>query len=48
MPREGRLRSRCRRARSSVAQAEHTFTRLTQPTDLQAKAFELLDIKLHK
>jgi len=25
--------------------AEHTFHQLTRPTELQAKAFELLDIK---
>ena len=31
-----------------IGHAEHTFTRLTKPTDLQAKAFELLDVKLHK
>jgi hypothetical protein len=31
-----------------VGQAEHTFTRLTKPTDLQTKAFELLGVKLHK
>ncbi len=29
-----------------IRQAEHTYTRLTKPTPLQAKALELLDIKL--
>ena len=29
-----------------VGAAEHTFTRLTEPTGLQARAFELLDVKL--
>ena len=32
--------------RSASADAEHTFTRLTKPTPLQASALELLDIKL--
>ena len=31
-----------------IGQAEQTFTRLTTPTQLQARALELLDIKLHK
>jgi hypothetical protein len=31
-----------------VGPAEHTFTRLTTPTPLQARALELLDIKLHQ
>ena len=31
-----------------VGTAEHTFTRLTTPTALQAHALELLDIKLHQ
>jgi DDE family transposase len=31
-----------------IGHAEHTFTRLTTPTQLQARALELLDIKLHK
>ena len=31
-----------------VGTAEHTFTRLTTPTALQAQALELLDIKLHQ
>lgn len=30
-----------------IGQAEHTYTRLTKPTDLQARALELLDVKLH-
>ena len=30
-----------------IATSEHTYTRLTTPTALQARAFELLDIKLH-
>jgi hypothetical protein len=30
-----------------IGQAEHTYTRLTRPTDLQARAFELLGVKLH-
>ena len=29
-----------------IGQAEHTYTRLTTPTPLQARALELLDIKL--
>jgi hypothetical protein len=29
-----------------IGEAEHTFTRLTKPTPLQARALELLDIKL--
>lgn len=29
-----------------IGQAEHTYTRLTKPTDLQTRAFELLQIKL--
>ena len=29
-----------------IGQAEHTFTRLTKPTPLQARALELLDVKL--
>lgn len=29
-----------------IGQAEHTFTRLTKPTPLQARALDLLDIKL--
>ncbi len=28
-----------------IGHAQHTFTRLTEPTELQATAFELLDIK---
>ena len=31
-----------------VGTAEHTFTRLTTPTALQAHALELLDVKLHQ
>jgi hypothetical protein len=31
-----------------IAHAEHTFTRLTTPTPLQARALELLDVKLHE
>jgi hypothetical protein len=31
-----------------IGQAEHTFARLTKPTELQARAFELLGVKLHK
>jgi hypothetical protein len=31
-----------------IGHAEHTFTRLTTPTPLQAHALELLDIKLHQ
>jgi hypothetical protein len=31
-----------------VGQADHTFTRLTTPTQLQARALDLLDINLHK
>ncbi len=31
-----------------IASAEHTFTRLTRPTPLQAHALDLLDIKLHE
>jgi hypothetical protein len=31
-----------------VGPAEHTFTRLTTPTPLQAHALELLDVKLHQ
>lgn len=31
-----------------IGQAEHTFRRLTTPTNLQARALELLDVKLHK
>ena len=34
--------------RSASAPAEHTFTRLTTPTPLQAHALELLDVKLHE
>ena len=30
----------------SFGEAEHTFARLTKPTELQAKAFELLQVKL--
>ena len=29
-----------------IGHREHTYTRLTKPTELQARAFELLDIKL--
>ena len=29
-----------------IGQAEHTFTRLTKPTPLQARALDLLDVKL--
>jgi Flp pilus assembly protein TadD len=29
-----------------IGEAEHTFTRLTKPTPLQARALDLLDIKL--
>jgi len=29
-----------------IGEAEHTFSRLTEPTELQARAFELLDTKL--
>jgi transposase len=31
-----------------IGTAEHTFTRLTTPTPLQARALELLDLKLHE
>ena len=31
-----------------IGTAEHTFTRLTTPTPLQADALQLLDIKLHQ
>lgn len=31
-----------------VGSADHTFSRLTKPTELQARAFDLLNIKLHK
>jgi hypothetical protein len=31
-----------------IGHADHTFTRLTTPTQLQARALQLLDIKLHK
>ena len=31
-----------------IGAAEHTFSRLTKPSDIQARAFELLEIKLHK
>jgi hypothetical protein len=31
-----------------IAHAEHTFTRLTTPTPLQARALELLNVKLHQ
>ena len=31
-----------------IGTAEHTFTRLTTPTPLQAHALELLDVKLHE
>ena len=31
-----------------IRTAEHTFTRLTTPTPLQARTLELLDIKLHQ
>jgi hypothetical protein len=31
-----------------IGHAEHTFTRLTTPTPLQAHALQLLDIKLHQ
>jgi hypothetical protein len=31
-----------------IGHAEHTFTRLTTPTPLQAHALELLDVKLHE
>ena len=31
---------------SGSVTAEHTYTRLTKPTELQARAFELLDVKL--
>jgi hypothetical protein len=31
-----------------IGHAEHTFTRLTTPTPLQARALELLDTKLHE
>ena len=30
-----------------VGNAEHTFSRLTKPTELQARAFDLLNVKLH-
>ncbi len=30
-----------------IGAGEHTYTRLTSPTALQARAFELLDLKLH-
>jgi hypothetical protein len=29
-----------------IGAAEHTFSRLTEPTELQARALELLDLKL--
>ena len=29
-----------------IGEGEHTFTRLTEPTAIQAKAFELLGVKL--
>lgn len=29
-----------------IGQAEHTYTRLTKPSALQARAFELLGVKL--
>lgn len=31
-----------------IGGAEHTLTRLTNPTELQARALELIDVKLHK
>ncbi|MCA1698668.1 MAG: IS1634 family transposase, partial [Actinobacteria bacterium] len=31
-----------------IGQGEHTYSRLTKPTDLQAQAFDLLGIKLQK
>ncbi len=31
-----------------ISHADHTYTRLTSPTQLQARALGLLDIKLHK
>ena len=31
-----------------IGTAEHTFTRLTTPTPLQAHTLELLDVKLHQ
>jgi hypothetical protein len=31
-----------------IGHAEHTYTRLTTPTPLQAHALELLDVKLHQ
>jgi len=31
-----------------IGTAEHTFTRLTTPTPLQAHALQLLDVKLHQ
>jgi len=31
-----------------IGTAEHTFTRLTTPTPLQARALQLLDVKLHQ
>ena len=31
-----------------IRTAEHTYTRLTKPSELQTRTFELLDIKLHK
>jgi hypothetical protein len=31
-----------------IGTAQHTFTRLTTPTQLQARALELLDVKLHQ
>jgi hypothetical protein len=31
-----------------IGRAEHTFTRLTTPTPLQAHALQLLDVKLHQ
>jgi DDE family transposase len=31
-----------------IGHAKHTFTRLTTPTQLQTRALELLDVKLHK
>lgn len=30
-----------------IGTADHTFTRLTTPTALQARALELIDVKLH-
>jgi DDE family transposase len=31
-----------------IGHAEHTYTRLTKPSELQTRAFELLGVKLHK